>query len=81
MTEFTDKELLDALDDAGNGIAVLHDDDEHWFVCGDGMQNVVVDGPKAFNTTHCIMDDDVPHARKTVRDAIAAWIIRDERDD
>ena len=73
----TDKELLDALEAAGDGIALLHDDEEHWYVVGDGTQRLVVDGPHPFDTSYWIMQDDIPYARKTVREAIDAWMDRD----
>ena len=74
----SDKELLDALDECGDGIALLHDDEEHWYVVGDGTQSIVVDGPHAFDTSYWIDDADVPFARKTVREAIEAWMERDQ---
>lgn len=73
-----DKELLDALEACGDGIALLHDDDEHWYVVGDGTQSIVFDGPLAFDTSYWVSKDDVPYARKTVREAIEAWIDRDD---
>lgn len=78
MSKYSDKELLDALEEAGNGIALLHDDEEHWFVVGDGTQEVVVDGPISFSTGYWIDDEDVKYGRKTVREAIEAWIERDQ---
>lgn len=70
----SDKELLDALESEGCGVALVHDDAEHWFVVTDGMQSIVQDGPAEFQTSYWITKDELPRARKTVREAIDAWI-------
>lgn len=76
--KYTDKQLLDALEMEGCGIALLHDDDQHWYVVGSGVQDAFTDGPLAFSTGYWIGHEDVKYARKTAREAIAAWIERDE---
>ncbi len=73
----SDKELLDALEECGDGIALLHDDEDHWYVVGNGTQEIVIDGPLAFQTSYWIEKEDVPYARKTAREAIEAWLDRD----
>ena len=73
----SDKELLDALEERGDGIALLHDDDCHWYVIGDGTQTAFCDGPLSFDTSYWIAKEDVPYARKTVREAIDVWIDRE----
>lgn len=78
MPKYTDKQLLDALEECGNGVALLHDDSEHWYVAHDGSQSIVFDGPAPFNTAYYIDHDDVPHARKTAREAIEAWLSRED---
>ena len=45
MSKYTDKALLDFLETEGCGIAVIHDDMEHWCVATDGMQQIAPDGP------------------------------------
>ena len=70
----TDKELLDALQEHGWGIAVIHDDEEHWVVGGDGAQSLVVDGPHPFDTSYWIDEENIKLARRDIREAINAWI-------
>ncbi len=73
---YTDTALLDALEAQGWGIGVVHDDDKHWYVLTDGTQDVVVDGPFPFFTTHIADEEDCKWARPTIREAISAWIER-----
>lgn len=72
--EILDSELLDALDKAGGGIALLHDDVGHWFVVGDGMQSVPEISPEPFGTTYIVDETQMPLAGKTVREAIVKWL-------
>ena len=77
----SDTELLDALDKAGNGIALLHDDVGHWYVVGDGFQSIPVNSPEPFDTTYLISDKLVPLAGKTVREALNNWLRAREESD
>jgi len=77
----SDKELLDAIEAQGCGVALVHDDDQHWYVVTDGIQNAFTDGPQAFQTSYWIDDEMVPLARKTAREAIQAWIEYESRED
>ena len=76
----TDRQILDALEEAGNGIALLHDDDEHWYVVENGTQSIVFNGPHEFDTSYWILKEDLPYARKTAREAVEAWIERWEEE-
>jgi len=73
-----DSELLDALEECGNGVALVHDDDGHWIVLHNGTQSVVIDGPKPFDTIYWAMEDDIKRARPTAREAIRAWMESDD---
>lgn len=70
----SDKELLDALQEYGNGIAVIHDDFDHWVVGGDGTQSIPMNPPAPFDTSYWIDDEVIKLARTDVRAAIDAWI-------
>lgn len=70
--KYTDTELLDFLESEGNGIAVVHDDAEHWCVAADGFQQVVFNGPGNFPTSFMVPGEKF--GRKTIREAIAAYI-------
>jgi hypothetical protein len=70
MATRTDKELLDALETMGSGIGLIHDDNEHWYVSGSGIQSVVEGGPAPFESTFMIDEVEVELAGKTPREAI-----------
>lgn len=80
----TDKELLDALEQEGCGVGLIHDDAEHWYVVTSGMQSIVENGPAEFQTSYWVSNEELPLARKTVREAINAWVdangVEDEGD-
>ena len=77
MSKYTDTELLNALEAEGNGSALLHDFESHWYiVCSEDCTDVVIGGPHGFHAAYLIEDKDVPDARKTAREAIAAWMDR-----
>lgn len=69
--KYTDKELLDFLEAEGMGIAVIHDDDGHWCVASDGMQECV-EGPENFSTSYMVPGRKF--GRKKLREAIEAFV-------
>ncbi len=71
----TDTERLDWLEKEGNGCAVIHDDNSHWAVAFDGMQNVIRGDEPGDLDTHFFIDAD--KFRPTIREAIDAAILAD----
>ena len=72
----TDKELLDALDEMF-GVGLIHDDHLHWYISDCGMQtlgHVESDEPGEFQSSFLIIGDEVQRGRRTVREAINAYL-------
>jgi hypothetical protein len=71
----TDTELLDALEalvNRGCCPGIINDDNGHWAVTGDGMQNVVCgDEPQDVQTTFFV---EAAQWRKTIREAIEVFV-------
>jgi hypothetical protein len=70
----TDKELLDWLDKEAFGIALIHDDDGHWAVSGDGWQNVRTDNKGPLEATFFVEEGEFHKtAREALADAMRQW--------
>lgn len=64
----TDAKRLDWLEAKQNGLALVHDDNQHWAVAFDGFQNVIAgDKPQDLQTSY---DIEASRFRPTVREAI-----------
>lgn len=74
--EITDTERLDWLEEKGNGLGLIHDDDSRWAVAFCGMQNIP--GKGDLYTTFFIEKKDF---RPTARQAIDLAIKREKRRD
>lgn len=77
----TDTELLDGLEEDtahGGCPGIINDDNGHWAVTGDGLQNVVCgDEPSDVQTTFYVQ---AKNWRKTIREAIDAYLDGDPED-
>lgn len=77
----TDTELLDGLErlvKSGDCPGVINDDNGHWAVTGDGMQNCVSgDEPSDVSTSFWV---EASKWRKTIREAISDYLDEAERD-
>ncbi len=68
-----DNARLDWLEQEQNGLALIHDDNSHWAVAYEGLQNVIKgDEPADLATTY-----HVPKSafRRTIREAIDAAML------
>ncbi len=77
----TDTELLNDLEQLalnGDCPGIINDDNGHWAVTGDGMQNCVAgDDPQDVQTTFFV---EAKQWRNTIREAIDAYINESETD-
>lgn len=71
MSARTDTDRLNALAAYGNGIALIHDDDERWAVVSEGFQNVRETNDQPLFTQYYV---DPNSFRQEIRDAIDLWL-------
>ena len=89
MATPSDTEMLDWLEQTGNGVGVLHDDDSRWACTGDGFQplsHVKEDGTEVFITEEAIPGIwsfmvDVEDWKPTLREAIATAMAESEKEE
>lgn len=68
----TDTERLDWLEKEQNGLALVHDDNQHWAVAFCGAQNVIMgDEPGDLRTSYSV---EKGKFRRTIREAIDAAV-------
>jgi hypothetical protein len=78
VSDLTDKEILDWLQEQGCGIALINDDEGAWIVAGNGMQAIrSLMAPDAiWDTTYMVDAEEAKDFRPTVREAVIVAMAR-----